>query len=112
VRYAYVSDAGEVHWVDKPIGEEPPAVFVVVGKVTFKRSYRAERAGVPPTSGWPMTCVASGVNAEDAQKLRDEFTRCGVPTEVTSDGDPIYRDAGHRKKALRARGFVDKLSFY
>lgn len=79
---------------------------------TFRRSYRAERAGVPAQKGWPMECIASGVNAADAQKLRDEFIRCGVPTEVTRDGDPIYTSATHRKKALKARGLIDRRSFY
>lgn len=61
--------------------------------------------------GWPMTCVASGVNANQAGELREFLAKKGVPTEVTPDGDPVYRNAAHRKKALKARGLHDKSSF-
>ncbi len=77
----------------------------------MKRDFAAENAGVPAKKGWPMTCVASGVNAAQAGELRDLLEKKGVPTEVTPDGDPVYRDANHRRKALKARGLVDKQSF-
>lgn len=112
MNYAYANADGVVIWEEKPLGAEPPPREVVREGETFTRSYRAERAGTPATKGWPIECVASGVNAADAQKLRDEFQRLGVPTEVTNDGDPIYTDAVHRKKALRARGLIDRRSFY
>lgn len=112
MRYAYVSEAGAVHWEDIPLGPEPPPPTIERDGETLKRSYRAEQAGVPATKGWPMECIASGVNAADAQKLRDEFNRVGVPTEVTRDGDPIYTSARHRSKALKARGLIDRQSFY
>jgi hypothetical protein len=37
--------------------------------------------------------------------------RKGVPTEVSADGNPIYLNAKHRKKALKARGIVDRSSY-
>jgi len=58
-----------------------------------------------------MECIASGVNANQAGELRDFFAKSGVPTEVTSDGNPIYRNASHRRRALKARGFVDRSSY-
>lgn len=67
---------------------------------------------VPTSRGWPLECIASGVHADDAQKLRDEFNRLGVPTEVSQDGNPIYRSPEHRRRALKARGFVDRSSYY
>jgi hypothetical protein len=79
----------------------------------FTRSYRAERKGVPSDSAWPMEpCFGSGVNAEDAQKLRDHFKKHNVPTQVTNDGDPIYESAAHRKRALKCRNLFDKGSYY
>ena len=71
----------------------------------------AEQTGTPAKKGWPMTCFASGVNAAQAGELRDHLAKSGVPTEVTPDGDPVYRDANHRRKALKARGLHDKNSF-
>lgn len=112
MNYAYKKPSGEIHWLSQPVGATPPPVTLEVDGVTATRSYQAERVGVPATQGWPMECIASGVNAEDAQKLRDEFDRVGVPTEVTRDGDPIYRNAAHRKRALKARGLHDRLAYY
>lgn len=92
-----------------PIGKAPK--FIEVGKRRYQRSFGDERVGVPPTKGWPIECVASGVHPDQAQELRDHFTKHGLPTEVSSDGNPIYRDANHRKKALKLRGFHDKASY-
>lgn len=66
-----------------------------------------------PRRPWPMApCVASGVHASQAQELRDHLADRDCPTEVTKDGDPIYTSAAHRKKALKIRGFHDKVSYY
>jgi len=90
-------------------GKAPSSVIVEGAKA--KRCFRAEHVGVPATSGWPIECYASGVNAEDAGKLRDYLTERGVPTEVTPDGDPVYTSHVHRRKALKARGLIDKAGY-
>lgn len=66
----------------------------------------------PPSGPWPMSpCFASGVGASQAQELRDHFSKHGVKTEVTSDGDPIYTSAAHRKRALKCREMHDANSY-
>jgi hypothetical protein len=92
-----------------PAGEAPPTIMVD-DKVAH-RDYRAERVGVPATAGWPMECFASGVHASQAGELREFLDKKGVPTEVTKDGDPVYRSASHRRKALKVRGLFDRNSF-
>ena len=87
-----------------------PNEFVFKGK-TYRRDFAAEGVGVPASRGWPMECVASGVAPSQAQELRDYYRKHGVPTEVTADGNPVYRDARHRRKALKVRGMHDKASF-
>lgn len=92
-------------------GAAPPEIVLGDGRVA-RRDYRAELSPTHSTgAGWPIVCVGSGVNANQAQELRDEFKRCGVPTEVTGGGDPIYRDAAHRRRALKARCIFDKSSY-
>lgn len=89
-----------------------PEVLLENG-VRFTRS-RADEWGdisVPATSGWPIECVASGVHASQADELRKFYKDHGCPTEVSSDGNPIYRNAAHRRKALKLRGFKDKSSY-
>ena len=92
-----------------PIAERPP--FVMVGGKKFVRSFGDERPGVPSTAGWPLECVASGVNPDQAGELRQFFKDRGCPTEVTADGNPVYRSASHRRKALKLRGFRDRASY-
>lgn len=81
---------------------------------TYVRSPEDEwsSVSVPASAGWPMECLASGVHSSQAQELRDYYRKHGVPTEVTADGNPIYRNAAHRRKALKVRGFRDNASFY
>lgn len=91
------------------IGQAPKTV--TVDGVEYRRDFAAERVGIPASKGWPMECIASGVNAAQAGELREHLAGKGVPTDVTADGNPVYRDAAHRRKALKARGLVDRSSF-
>ncbi len=86
---------------------------VVEGRRVFVRSRKDEWGGVsvPSSSGWPMECFASGVHASQAGELRKFFSDHGCPTEVTADGNPVYRSAAHRRKALKLRGFRDKSAY-
>ncbi len=107
--YCFRGEMGQV--VERRFDKDHvPASFVEDGQ-HFKRDFLAENKAFPSTAGWPMECFASGVHADDAGKLRDHFRDIGVPTEVSSNGNPVYRDARHRKKALKARGFMDKSAY-
>jgi hypothetical protein len=77
----------------------------------YHRSFADEGKSIPQTMGWPLECVASGVHPSQANELREFYKKAGVPTDVTSDGNPVYRDATHRKKALKARGFSDRSAY-
>lgn len=107
--YCYETRDGVVLERVFPVGKAPRTIRV--GRKVAKRSFGAERKSFPATKGWPIECCASGVHASQAGELRTHFERAGVPTEVTKNGDPVYRDAQHRRKALKCRGLVDKASF-
>jgi len=93
------------------MGQAPETIVLDDGSEIL-RDRRAEWTGSRPAGGgWPIECYASGVNANQAQELRDFFKTHGCPTEVTANGDPVYRDANHRKRALKLRGFCDKASY-
>jgi hypothetical protein len=109
--YCYQDRKGKIHERNFSSAAPIPSHIVLPGGSRAKRCFQAETKSFPPTKGWPLTCFASGVHASQAQDLRQHLADKGVPTEVTSDGDPVYRDAQHRRKALKARGFVDKSSF-
>ena len=107
--YCYTTECGLTFDRVFPIGKAPPTIKTFQG--VAKRDLAAERKGVPARKGWPIECYASGVNAKDAQKLERHLAERGVPTEVTPDGDPIYRDPTHRKKALKVRGLHDAAGY-
>ena len=106
--YCY-EHSGKVVTKAFPLGKAP--MSILVGKVRYKRSFQAERVGVPPTAGWPIECVASGVHPDQRQELSDFLAKRGVPTEVSKDGNPIYTSPQHRRKALKARGIHDRNSY-
>ena len=107
--YCYGTETGAIIERKFEWGKAPPAILV--DGVEAKRNYRAELVGIPSASGWPIICYASGVNARDAGALREYLAQKGVPTEVTPDGDPVYTDPVHRRKALKARGLIDKAGY-
>lgn len=104
--YCYRTTDGEVSEKQFPLGGAPEKVRV--GRKVARRDYQAENTKVPVTRGWPMEpCIGSGVNAAQAQELRDFFQKHNCPTEVV-DGDPVYRDKNHRDRALKLRGYHDR----
>lgn len=107
--YCYETKSGVILERVFPVGKAPSRIKH--GRHFALRSFAAEHKSVPATKGWPMTCCASGVHPDQAGELREHFNKSGVPTEVNSQGDPIYRDINHRRKALKCRGIVDKSSF-
>jgi len=112
--YCYSTKSGITVTVPFPLGEAPKFVTLSLPggrSVGAARDFRAEQVAVPPTKGWPLECYASGVNAAQADDLRAEFKRLKIPTEVTDDGNPVYRNAQHRKRALKARGFYDRAAY-
>lgn len=88
--------------------QEVPECVILDNGNNARRSIRDEHNGVRHAKNWPLECEASGVSPEQAQELSKVLSDAGVPTEVNSEGNPIYRDARHRFNALRARGLHDK----
>ena len=81
--------------------------FVSIDGEKFFRDMESEWSSGPKSGSkgeWPIECYAVGVHASQAQELRDYFKSHGCPTEVTKDGDPVFRDHQHMKRALKCRG--------
>lgn len=107
--YCYTSGRKTVERVF-PTGHAPKTILI--GNREFRRDYSAEGVSVPSSAGWPLECVASGVAPSQAGELRKFFKDNGCPTEVTEDGNPVYRNKKHRDKALKLRGFKDRSGYY
>jgi hypothetical protein len=93
--------------------DRPRGIGNKLGVVIFARDMPAEHAGGRNFTGnWPIECIGSGVNAGQASELRKLFEEKSFNCEVSSDGNPIYTSASHRRRALKLRGFCDKSSYY
>lgn len=121
--YCYTNEATG-HTIERffSMHEDKPAEIVLTDydgdenpvDVVYRRNYAAETKALQTETnpGWPMApCTASGVQPWQAQELRDHLKKSGVPTEVTSQGDPIYTSRSHRKAALKARNMHDRADF-
>jgi len=108
--YCYENKSGDVIEKVFPIDHIHPKGFKFHGQ-WYSRSLQAEGVNTPSASGWPIECIGSGVHPDDAGALRQCFNDAGVPTEVSNDGNPIYKNSRHRKAALKCRGLHDKASY-
>lgn len=110
--YCFTSPAGKTIERRFAIKDRPESIELEDGTVA-KRDLAAEWRGIKCNGDWkPIECYASGVAPQQAQELRDFFSRHGESVEVTRDGNPIYTSASQRKRLLKLRGFVDKNSYY
>lgn len=108
--YSFSTVDGEIVERFFPMGEAPSAVNLEDGRLA-ERDFAADHVARPSKTGWPITCVASGVHPSQAEELRKYLKSHGVSTEVTSQGDPVYTSKEHRKRALKIRGFFDCASY-
>lgn len=121
--YCFTSSGGVTVEEVFRMGETPESIFLEAGHGdddcgVYQEEYFRDRAAEwksGPRSGergkWPIECYASGVHASQAQDLRDHFKKHSVDCDVTPNGDPVYRNHQHRKKALACRGIHDRASF-
>jgi predicted nucleic acid-binding Zn ribbon protein len=108
--YCYEDRHGQVFDFFYPVGKAPRTITDKAHGV-LNRCFSAESASVPAKCGYPIECYASGVHPDQAGELRKCLSDAGVQTEVSRDGNPIYRDARHRKRALKARGMFDRAAY-
>jgi hypothetical protein len=100
--YCYITEDGQTEERQCGMGKAPE--HIEIGGYHARRDFMAEQGGRRAVDGgWPIECVASGVHASQAQELRDYFKKHNCPTEVTNDGDPVYRNASHQRRAMKVR---------
>lgn len=68
--------------------------------------------GGTQTSTWPMKCLGMAVHPSLRQEAVDDAKAKGVPTDFTLGGRPIYTDAAHRDRYLKAYGRHDNNGGY
>lgn len=109
-RYTFVTDDGEQieHVCDHK--DLTDTIALEDGRVAY-RDFAADMRTIsrPSPAGWPMKpCVSTGVNAAQAQDLRDFYKKHGETIEVSKSGDPVYTSQKQMNRDLKLRGFVDR----
>ena len=105
--YCYTDEEGNTEELFYPMGKAPESVTLKSGNKA-ERDFAAEHLPRRAGSGWPMKpCVSTGVNAAQAQDLRNFYKKHGLSIEVSKSGDPIYTSQSQMNKDLKLRGFVD-----
>jgi len=61
---------------------------------------------------WPFASYAAGVSPSEVPMMQKIDRENGVPTEYSSDGDPVFTSPAHRKKYCRAHGLYDRNAGY
>lgn len=63
-------------------------------------------------SCWPMVSDACMVHPDQIPEAHAHAVKIGVPTDFTSQGQPIFRDQAHRREYVRAQGMHDNQGGY
>jgi len=88
-----------------------------VSEKEFDRRMNSAKASKPIARprgmkrGYPIKSVACAVHSTQRDEAMEHDRKLGVPTEYTPGGRPIWRDAVHRKKWIKANGFFDRDSY-
>lgn len=94
--------------VSKPMAEMQRPELCPVCASVMQRDYRTEHGGKRRNVTWPMASVAAGVSADEVPEFIEHDRQHGVPTDYTSDGDPIFTGPQHRKRYCELHGLYDR----
>jgi hypothetical protein len=61
---------------------------------------------------WPILSDAAGCHPDQIEDYKKHLSDRGVPTDFTPDGRMVFRDRSHRRRVLKAIGYVDRSSYY
>jgi hypothetical protein len=111
--YSYSNDERE-HTVQKyySMKDDIPREIEHEG-ATYFRDIGADHSKVRHYPGcWPQVSTAFGIPPEDIAKAKDAAKRDGFDIDFTPEGNAIFRDRAHRKRACGLFGYYDRNAGY
>jgi len=106
--YSFRCSCGNKQEVSRPMSESDLPVLCCVCAFVMVRDFVAESGRQHHGDIWPMASYAAGVHHKQIPEMRKFDREHEVPTEYTSDGDPILRGPRHRKRYCEAHGLFDR----
>ncbi len=80
--------------------------------VLWRRNFDVIESGVAWSgASWPIASSAAAVLPDQVESEKADLAKRGVRVDFTKDGRPIFENPAHRRKALKAMGLLDKLSY-
>ena len=112
-QYTYKCKAcGNRQVVIRPMNESNQPVLCEKDAFVMTRDFKADFGKQHHGDTYPFASYALGVSPEEVPAMMAFDKEHNIPTNYDSDGDPIMRSAGHRKKYAEAHGFYDRNAGY
>ena len=107
--YTYKCNAcGHKQEVSRGMNEDEQLVICEKCSTIMQRDFQTDFGKKSHCGNWPMASYAAGVNPKQIPEMREFDKEHGVPTDYTSEGDPIMKSPAHRRKYCEAHGLFDR----
>jgi ssDNA-binding Zn-finger/Zn-ribbon topoisomerase 1 len=97
----------EIKVVTRPMSDDSK-VACDKCKTVMHRDYQTAFGKQRRCDTYPFASYAMGVSPSEVPDMVAIDKQLGVPTEYNGDGDPVMRDAKHRKAYVEAHGCHDR----
>ena len=98
--------------VDKPMSQSKRPELCDNDGFVMQRDFNTEHPIQRSADKWPMASYAAGISPDEIPEMRKHDRAHGVPTDYTSDGDPIFTGPKHRKRYCQLHGLYDRNAGY
>lgn len=61
--------------------------------------------------GYPIRSMSMAVHTTQIKEAMEHDRKLGVPTNYSRNGEPIWTDAAHRKRFMKAHKLIDRNSY-
>ena len=112
-QYSYKCPAcGNKQTVIRSMKDSQKVVLCDEDSFVMQRDYQSDFGKQRFGDIWPYASYAAGVSPDQIPEMQKVDRENGVPTEYTSDGDPIFRSRRHRKKYCQVHNLYDRNAGY
>lgn len=107
--YSYICGAcGSQQEIARGMNDDELPVLCVKDGFVMSRDFQADFGKRKPCGNWPMESYAAGVHPKQISEMRAFDKKHEVPTDYTSEGDPVFRGPRHRRKYCEVHGLFDR----
>lgn len=107
--YSYICGAcGHKQEIGRGMNDDELPVLCNKCSFVMRRDLQADFGKQHHGDIWPLTSYAAGVHHKQIPEMRKFDKKHEVPTDYSSDGDPVFTGPKHRRKYCEAHGLFDR----